>query len=185
MLLNEIPAPRRNFDPNKPNPNAVVLTSHTLRPAKLSKISKMFYEKNVGTDDKPRYVEARADEPGAIPRTRITVTFKNVKNLDGAPLVLSSKFTMSTHPKSNLAKLVAGLRGITPEQVAGSNIDTDSLLDSDVLVMTKDGSRNRAAVLTSIIAAPRDDDEQPVSAAAPAPPSHDEDTSFDEEEIPF
>jgi hypothetical protein len=185
MLLNDtIPAPtRRQFDPNKPNPNRVKLTSHGPRPAKLKKISRSFYEKNVGTDEKPRYVEAQPNEPGAIPRVRVTVAFTGLKNAEGNALELSMKMTASTSPKANLTKLIAGLCGIAPEQVRNSNVDLETLYERPVFATTKAGSED-FAVLTSIVAAPRDDEQQPdVVQHAAAPDAYDE--SLDDEEIPF
>lgn len=159
------PTTQRTFAPGEKSVNSVELRTHGPRPAKLTKFSRVFFEKNIGTDEAPRYVEARQGEIGAIPRLRVSVTFDKVKNNEDGQLVLSTKMRVSMAPKSTLAKLIASLAGITPEEVERANIDLDKFIGAPVLASTKAG--NHGAVLTTIVSAPIDDDDMaPVEAAA-------------------
>jgi hypothetical protein len=175
LTLGAIPAPvfrTRTFDPNTPNPNGVQLRTHGPRPATLDKISSVFWEKNVGTDERPRYVSARESDEGAVPRVRVTVVFTKLRNLEGQPLKLSTKWTASTGEKANLTKLVAGILGIAPKAVASlKDLNLESLYGSPVLATTKAGNKDQIAVLTTIVAATNDDDDetQVVAPASPAP----------------
>jgi len=161
------PAYRRSFDNSKPNPNAVTFASHKLRKAKISRISKTFWEKNVGTTDKPKYVPAKEGDEGARPQIKVYVTFPTIANAEGQELVLGKKMTFSFAPRATLAILIAGVLGISPDEVENAKVDTDMLVNQPVIVNTKAIGENNIAVLTTITAAPRDDDDDALAAPAP------------------
>jgi len=184
----------RTFDESKPTPNRVTLEKHGPRAAKLSHVSKVFYEKNIGDDTKPNYVGCVKDDPNAIPRFRVYVKFDKLKNLEGNPLSLGTTMRASVNRKSQFGKLLAALTGLSPEVIETTNIDIEALYGTPVIATTKATAKYNTAFLAKIEAVPKSiDDEDGVTAAAPiakasAAPQGSTEYDFDEEdmgEIPF
>lgn len=194
-LSSFVPAPQaRSFDPDKPNPNLVVLQNPgRARLARLTKISNTFYDRNTGTKEKPKYETCKKDAPGAIPEVRVYVTFDKPKNKDGQPLVLSTKMRASLHEKANFAKLISAVTGIPVAQVEKADVDTNDLVETPdhpgrpVLVTCKAGY-NDFAIIDKILPTIEEDDEDDSEVAAAHEPSNDvpeyEEFEDDEESMP-
>jgi hypothetical protein len=184
MLNDTIPAAgRRTFDPSKPNPNAVTLNSHGPRPAKITKFSAVFFERNIGSDDAPKYEPCSKDDVGAIPRIRVYATFDKLRNTEGAPLVLSTKMRASTNERATFAGLLSILTGIDVKEIKSANLDLETLYGKPVLVTTRAIGASNVAALDKILPAPQDDDDDvvaAVAAVAAVPPASAANTPADE-----
>lgn len=185
----------RTYDPNTVNVNGVVLKTHGVRKAVIEKFSKVFFEKNVGSKESPKWDRAIASDDDAKAFIRVYVAFKSLKNLEGGALVLSTKLTASLYEKATLAILLGGLTGIPASKVEAAKIDFDSIIGKEVEATTKEG-RNGIAILQKI-EAPKvlvEDDEipeapQPANATParkPAPQAHanDEEAHYTDDDFP-
>ena len=198
-LADLIPASKpkaRVFDPNTVNVNGVVLQKHGTRKAVIDKFSKVFFEKNIGSEDSPKWERAIQSDPAAKAFIRVYVAMKTLKNLEGNPLILSTKLTASLFEKANLAKLIAGLLGIAPADVQASKVEFSDLVGKEVDVTTKAG-RDNIAILQKVEppkAVIMDDDETPAApqsvpaaasqAQAQAEANDDEGRHYTDEDFP-